>query len=803
MHLIPGANKPSSTPYEYPIFTWCKGCFTARPGGCLISVARWLQIRDHSGRFSEVARPFSNLNRNAVFFITVSLSTVFAFSSCSKNLKSRDKDATSAGQEVDIEGSISDDPPTEFVEAMESVGIAGVNLSTSLSYLVSGYTLEPNGFKKLQFQGTFAEPKFSFKSRVPSQYILLEVVSQPGGGKFGAVLPPAMGSSKAFLAVDPTTSIAAKMVDIIASKALAGDTQAQTALTLGSVAVSDLLMVAQSVRMTVAEQKSSAVRSVVDLTSLTQNLVKTSNTLMDAAAANWPPSVAGQIKTIIANKISSASYEGVFGQYAKTASAGILAFRVNPNLDLDATVNTNVAHAAIRESVAENMKIIDEAYRVQATAYRSASSLEGAVASETQVVNTFKVRFDTCISAPNSCAASSYVTPSAPLSVGNSSGSTSDNGIPVITIVTQPTAQTTSSGAANFSVNATVSAPVALSFQWQKQEGGMGVFTNISGEIGATINLSNLTKSSDDGDNYRVLITTRDGVSSILSNKVLLTVLDSSPGAPRDLVGVFLEQTADEVAAERGRVSLSWGVPENSGGSSIVDYIIEYKKRGDDFWTTYADGISIENTVVLADFPMGTTYDFRVRARNSSGVGVASQTIEINMPRHLMFSIPDRPQGGDWNDLSNWRLGYTERRPTTLPGPFDHVTISTAVATNSGPTPIVQDLTATESVNITVTVTGAASFGPQATISELNGTGFFYMSVFNGIVNGNASFSDATNYGTVNGNASFLYSNRDGPNSATGNYGVVTGTATFDGLACNGPMGTAGRFIPSPPPACE
>lgn len=34
------------------------------------------------------------------------------------------------------------------------------------------------------------------------------------------------------------------------------------------------------------------------------------------------------------------------------------------------------------------------------------------------------------------------------------------------------------------------------------------------------------------------------------------------------------------------------------------------------------------------------------------------------------------------------------------------------------------------------------------------------------------------------------------------NYGTVTGTATFTGSACND-EGTAGTFVPNPPPACS
>lgn len=46
----------------------------------------------------------------------------------------------------------------------------------------------------------------------------------------------------------------------------------------------------------------------------------------------------------------------------------------------------------------------------------------------------------------------------------------------------------------------------------------------------------------------------------------------------------------------------------------------------------------------------------------------------------------------------------------------------------------------------------------------------------------------------VNGDATF--------NDTTRNAGGVTGTATFNNSACNEATGTAGIFIPNPPPSC-
>jgi uncharacterized membrane protein len=191
---------------------------------------------------------------------------VHLLSSCSGKRSSKSSGsggANSGASEIEVSGSISDEEPLDFVQSSESVSISGVNLTSATSYLVTAYSVEPRGFKKLIFTGSFAEPKFSFKSSVARQYIVIEITRLPDGGQFGAVLPPPAGNKKASLVVDGTTTIAAKMALLIASKAASGDQGAQQALSSGNVSVADLLMVSQSVRTTVLEQKAQGKGSAI------------------------------------------------------------------------------------------------------------------------------------------------------------------------------------------------------------------------------------------------------------------------------------------------------------------------------------------------------------------------------------------------------------------------------------------------------------------------------------------------------------------------------------------------------------
>jgi hypothetical protein len=91
-----------------------------------------------------------------------------------------------------------------------------------------------------------------------------------------------------------------------------------------------------------------------------------------------------------------------------------------------------------------------------------------------------------------------------------------------ITITAQPSAQTASSGAATFSVTATVSAG-SLTYQWQRQALGAGAYSSISGATSATLSLTGLTNGSNNADNYRVVVSAT-GATSVTSNAAALTV---------------------------------------------------------------------------------------------------------------------------------------------------------------------------------------------------------------------------------------------------------------------------------------
>jgi hypothetical protein len=156
---------------------------------------------------------------------------------------------------------------------------------------------------------------------------------------------------------------------------------------------------------------------------------------------------------------------------------------------------------------------------------------------------------------------------------------------------------------------------------------------------------------------------------------------------------------------------------------------------------------------------------------------------------------------GEWTTVGNWWLDDEHTEPAgRLPASTDSVIASENINA-SGQTVVNFTLNDTEFFNMeldgSITVTGSATFvGGSSNFATVTGNATFNDSSVNslGTVNGDATFNDsAFNYGSVTGNATF--------SGSAEHRGDVTGTATFTGSAVNCD-GTAGTFVPDPPPSC-
>lgn len=97
----------------------------------------------------------------------------------------------------------------------------------------------------------------------------------------------------------------------------------------------------------------------------------------------------------------------------------------------------------------------------------------------------------------------------------------------------------------------------------------------------------------------------------------------SVPAAPTNLVA---NPTGN------GQITLNWTAPAN-GGSSITDYVVQYKLENTN-WTTYTDGVNSTTTAVVNNLAY-LDYTFRVAAKNSVGIGPYSSDSNLTKPYRL------------------------------------------------------------------------------------------------------------------------------------------------------------------------
>jgi hypothetical protein len=111
------------------------------------------------------------------------------------------------------------------------------------------------------------------------------------------------------------------------------------------------------------------------------------------------------------------------------------------------------------------------------------------------------------------------------------SGDASDDATLVdrtIVISVQPTDQSVEEGeTATFSVTAAATPTAALTYQWEKQEGGVGAWGAIVGATSASYTTPVTVLADDNGDKFRVVISS-SGATSVTSNAATLTVTEAA-----------------------------------------------------------------------------------------------------------------------------------------------------------------------------------------------------------------------------------------------------------------------------------
>ncbi|KAF6716003.1 Immunoglobulin-like and fibronectin type III domain-containing protein 1 [Oryzias melastigma] len=96
------------------------------------------------------------------------------------------------------------------------------------------------------------------------------------------------------------------------------------------------------------------------------------------------------------------------------------------------------------------------------------------------------------------------------------------------------------------------------------------------------------------------------------------------------------------VSAFHDCINLSWAPPSNTGGSRILGYVLEKRKKGSNLWAAVnaADELIKGRKYAVRDVVEGMEYEFRVSAVNLSGAGESSNPSEFAFARD-----PKKPPG--------------------------------------------------------------------------------------------------------------------------------------------------------------
>ncbi|XP_029975586.1 immunoglobulin-like and fibronectin type III domain-containing protein 1 [Salarias fasciatus] len=159
---------------------------------------------------------------------------------------------------------------------------------------------------------------------------------------------------------------------------------------------------------------------------------------------------------------------------------------------------------------------------------------------------------------------------------------------------------------------------------------------------------------------YRVRAATAEGVSEVMETDDMQagTLAFPGPPAPPKVISAF-----DDC------INLAWTTPSNTGGSRILGYILEKRKKGSNLWTVVnaLDEVIKEKKYAVKDVVAGMEYEFRVTAINLSGPGESSNPSEFVFARD-----PKKPPGKVFGlkvvETSYTHMVLTWTKPEDKPG---------------------------------------------------------------------------------------------------------------------------------------
>ncbi|XP_035858480.1 immunoglobulin-like and fibronectin type III domain-containing protein 1 [Sander lucioperca] len=132
---------------------------------------------------------------------------------------------------------------------------------------------------------------------------------------------------------------------------------------------------------------------------------------------------------------------------------------------------------------------------------------------------------------------------------------------------------------------------------------------------------------------YRIRVETEMGTSELMETEDIQAGTKAYPGPP---------SAPKVISAFKDCINLSWSPPSDTGGTNILGYKLEKRKKGSNLWgaVNTPDDMIKGKGVGVKDVVEGMEYEFRVSAINNSGAG------EFSTPSEFVFARdPKKPPG--------------------------------------------------------------------------------------------------------------------------------------------------------------
>uniref|UniRef100_A0A8C7C7F6 Immunoglobulin like and fibronectin type III domain containing 1, tandem duplicate 3 n=1 Tax=Oncorhynchus kisutch TaxID=8019 RepID=A0A8C7C7F6_ONCKI len=137
---------------------------------------------------------------------------------------------------------------------------------------------------------------------------------------------------------------------------------------------------------------------------------------------------------------------------------------------------------------------------------------------------------------------------------------------------------------------------------------------------------------------YHIRAVTEQGISEMMETDDIQAAYPGQPSSPK------------VISAFANCINLEWVPPSNTGGTNILGYHLEKRKKGSNLWGSINN---VKEPIKVKDVIEGIEYEFRVAAINISGAGEPSTPSEFVIARD-----PKKPPG-QINDLKVTDSTYT------------------------------------------------------------------------------------------------------------------------------------------------